>query len=183
MVAGAGMLLASNLSAMDEARPRFIVSARQVRAPRGDLEAHFHWEGDALADGRLIDTIPPERGSRSERDVRKRHEPVWDPATHPGSWRAVWARSKRRAARGNQTLDAQENRARAVIAADRRPKATRSATARAGDATLDEASIATARSPAGLKGHATFRPIPSDGRRRGRLLLPRAVARGSIACA
>ena len=47
IVADAGMLSASNLSALDEARLRFIVGARQVRAS-GDLEAHFHWAGDAF---------------------------------------------------------------------------------------------------------------------------------------
>jgi len=51
VVADAGMLSASNLSALDEARLRFIVGARQVRAP-GDLEAHFRWEGDAFTERR-----------------------------------------------------------------------------------------------------------------------------------
>ena len=46
IVADAGMLSAANLTALDDARLRFIVGARQVRAP-GDLEAHFHWSGDA----------------------------------------------------------------------------------------------------------------------------------------
>ena len=113
IVADAGMLSAANLKALDEARLRFIVGARQVRAP-GDLEAHFHWEGDAFTDGQLIDTITPKRGSRSERDKSLKAEPVWDPGTHPGSWRAVWSYSKRRAARDNQTLTAQANRARAI---------------------------------------------------------------------
>ena len=107
------MLSATNLAALDKAQLRFIVGARQVRAP-GDLEAHFHWEGDAFTDGQVIDTITPKKGSRSQRDVSKRREPVWDPDTHPGSWRAVWAYSKRRAARDNQTLTAQANRARAI---------------------------------------------------------------------
>ena len=107
------MLSAANLKALDEARLRFIVGARQVRAP-GDLEAHFHWEGDAFTDGRLIDTITPKRGSRSERDKSLKAEPVWDPGARPGSWRAVWSYSKRRAARDNQTLTAQANRARAI---------------------------------------------------------------------
>ena len=113
VVADAGMLSAANLTALDEARLRFIVGARTTRAP-GDLEAHFHWHGDAFTDGQVIDTITPRRGSRSERDISSRHEPVWDPDTHPGSWRAVWAYSKRRAARDNQTLTAQANRARAI---------------------------------------------------------------------
>jgi len=157
VVADAGMLSAANLTALDEARLRFIVGARQVRAP-GDLEAHFHWAGDAFTDGQVIDTITPRRSSRSQRDVSRRHEPVWDPHTHPGSWRAVWVYSKKRAARDNQTLTAQENRARAVIAGEKRPKGTRFVTVHAGDATLDEASIARARSLVGLKGYVTNIP-------------------------
>ena len=157
VVADAGMLSAANLTALDDARLRFIVGARQVRAP-GDLEAHFHWEGDAPADGQVIDTITPRRGSRSQRDVSRRHEPVWDPHTHPGSWRAIWVCSKKRAARDNQTLTAQANRARAVIAGEKRPKGTRFVTVHQGDQVLDEASIARARSLVGLKGYVTNIP-------------------------
>ena len=162
VVADAGMLSATNLAALDEARLRFIIGAHQVRAP-GDLEAHFHWHGDAFTDGQLIDTITPKRGSRSQRDISSRREPVWDPHTHPGSWRAVWVYSKKRAARDNQTLTAQTNRARAVIAGEKQPRRTRFVAVHAGDATLDEASIARARSLVGLKGYVTFRPRASDG--------------------
>ena len=179
IVADAGMLSAANLKSLDEAHLRFIVGARQVRAP-GDLEAHFHWSGDAFADGQLVDTITPRRGSRSERDKSLRAEPVWDPVTHPGSWRAVWAYSKKRAARDTQTLTAQANRARAVIAGEKQPRRTRFVTVHAGDATLDEASLARARSLVGLKGYVTFRPRTIDGRRRGRLLVSRAVARRAV---
>ena len=157
IVADAGMLSAANLKSLHEARLRFIVGARTTRAP-GDLEAHFHWEGDAFTDGQVIDTITPKRGSRSERDKAVRAEPVWDPHTHPGSWRAIWAYSKKRAARDTQTLTAQANRARAVIAGERRPKGTRFVTTHAGDATLDEASLARARSLVGLKGYVTNIP-------------------------
>ena len=163
IVADAGMLSAANLTALDDARLRFIVGARQVRAP-GDLEAHFHWHGDAFTDGQVIDAITPKRGSQSERDKTRKAEPVWDPHTHPGSWRAVWAYSKKRAARDNQTLTAQTNRARAVIAGEKRPKGTRFVTVHQGDQVLDEASIARARSLVGLKGYATFRSVPPDGR-------------------
>jgi len=147
----------ATLRALAEARLRFIVGARTTRAP-GDLEAHFHWEGDAFTDGQVIDTITPRRGSNTERDKSLRAEPVWDPHTHPGSWRAVWAYSKKRAARDTQTLAAQANRARAVVAGERRPKGTRFVTTHAGDATLDEASIARARSLVGLKGYVTNIP-------------------------
>ena len=157
VVADAGMLSAANLAALDDARLRFIVGARQVRAP-GDLEAHFHWHGDAFTDGQVIDTITPRRGSQSERDKSRKSEPVWDPHTHPGSWRAVWVYSKKRAARDNQTLTAQANRARAVIAGEKRPKGTRFVTVHQGDQVLDEASIARARSLVGLKGYVTNIP-------------------------
>ena len=113
IVADASMLSAANLTTLDDARLRFIVGARTTRAP-GDLEAHFHWEGDAFTDGQVIDTITPKRGSNTERDKSRKAEPVWDPATHPGSWRAIWAYSKKRAARDNQTLTTQANRARAI---------------------------------------------------------------------
>ena len=151
------MLSATNLAALDEARLRFIVGARTTRAP-GDLEAYFHWVGDAFTDGQLIDTITPKKGPRSQRDISSRREPVWDPHTHPGSWRAVWAYSKKRAARDNQTLTAQANRARAVIAGEKHPKGTRFVTVHQGDQVLDEASIARARSLVGLKGYVTNIP-------------------------
>ena len=151
------MLSAANLTALDDARLRFIVGARTTRAP-GDLEAHFHWHGDAFTDGQVIDTITPKRGSRSERDKSRKAEPVWDPHTHPGSWRAIWVYSKKRAARDNQTLTAQANRARAVIAGEKRPKGTRFVTVHQGDQVLDEASIARARSLVGLKGYVTNIP-------------------------
>ena len=162
IVADAGMLSATNLKSLHEARLRFIVGARTTRAP-SDLEAHFHWHGDAFTDGRLIDTITPKKGSRSERDVSKRREPIWDPDTHPGSWRAVWAYSKKRAARDAQALTAQANRARAVIAGEKRPKGTRFVTVHKGDQVLDEASLARARSLVGLKGYVTFRSCTLDG--------------------
>ena len=157
IVADAGMLSAANLTALDDARLRFIVGSRTTRAPE-DLEAHFHWHGDAFTDGQVIDTITPRRGSRSERDKSRKAEPVWDPHTHPGSWRAIWVYSSKRFTRDNHTLDAQENRARAVIAGDKRPKSTRFVTTHKGDQVHDEASLARARRLAGLKGYVTNIP-------------------------
>ena len=155
------MLSAANLSALDEAGVGFIVGSRTTRAP-GDLEAHFHWHGDAFTDGQVIDTITPRstprRGSNTERDKSRKAEPVWDPVTHPGSWRAIWVYSSKRFTQDNHTLDAQENRARAVIAGDKRPKSTRFVITRKGDQVLDEASLARARSLAGLKGYVTNIP-------------------------
>ena len=58
---GAGMLSAANLTALDDARLRFIVGARTTRAP-GDLEAHFHWHGDAFTDGQVNRHHHPQAG-------------------------------------------------------------------------------------------------------------------------
>ncbi|CAM3192075.1 IS1634 family transposase [Actinomyces slackii] len=158
IVADAGMLSAANLEALDQAGMGFIVGSRMAKAPV-DLAAHFRWHGDALVDGQVIDTITPRHGATSgERDQSVRDEPVWDPQSHPGSWRAIWAYSARRFARDNKTLTAQENRARAVVAGDKRPKATRFVTVRKGDQVLDDKALARAKRLAGLKGYVSNIP-------------------------
>jgi hypothetical protein len=86
------MLSGSNLTALDEAGLRFIVGSRSTKAP-GDLESHFRWHGDAFEGGQIIDTITPKNRRLIENDTNLKAEPVWDPAQHRGSWRAVWAYS------------------------------------------------------------------------------------------
>ncbi len=158
IVADAGMLSASNLKDLDRAGLRFIVGSRLTKAP-ADLEAHFHWHGDAFTDGQIIDTITPRhRGNR--RDKNKRAEPVWNPTDHPADWRAVWAYSTKRAVRDGTTLTLQENRARAVIAGEKPARTPRFVTTKNGATTLNEAALAKARSLAGLKGYVTN--IPAD---------------------
>ena len=98
VVADAGMLSAGNLAALEEANLRFIVGSRVTKAPL-DLASHLRWHGDGFNNGQVIDTITPRTGRRSENDEAVRAEPVWDPEQHPGSWRAVWAYSAKRAAR------------------------------------------------------------------------------------
>ncbi|MGH3589271.1 MAG: IS1634 family transposase, partial [Pseudonocardia sp.] len=118
IVADAGMLSATNLRDLDEADLRFIVGSRVTKAPN-DLESHFRWHGDAFTDAQVIDTITPrdQRGTAVKTsDPKRRAEPVWDPAVHAKSWRAVWAYSRKRAVRDNTTLTLQENKARAVVA-------------------------------------------------------------------
>jgi DDE family transposase len=51
VAADAGMLSASNLTALDEAGLAFIVGSRAVKAPI-DLASHFHWNGDFSPMGR-----------------------------------------------------------------------------------------------------------------------------------
>ena len=158
VVADAGMLSAANLAALEEANLRFIVGSRVVKAPL-DLASHFRWHGDAFTDGQVIDTITPRTGRhRSENNDAVRAEPVWDPQRHPGSWRAVWAYSAKRAARDNRTLTLQENRARAVIAGEKATRTPRFVKTTGDARTLDETALARARRLVGLKGYVSNIP-------------------------
>ena len=157
VVADAGMLSAGNLRELDEANLRFIVGSRMTKAPN-DLASHFRWHGDAFSDGQLIDTVTPRTGHTNENNPDLRAEPVWDPAVHPGSWRAVWAYSRKRAVHDNTTLTAQENRAREVIEGQKSARTPRFVKTAGGKPSLDEASIARARQLVGLKGYVTNIP-------------------------
>jgi transposase len=154
VAADAGMLSASNLTALDAAGLGFIVGSRTVKAPI-DLASHFHWNGDVFTDGQMIDTVTPRHGNSVVNDVAHRAEPVWNPQQHPGAWRAIWQYSAKRARRDQQTLHAQEARAKAVINGERAAKATRFVKVTAGARSLDEASLARAQSLVGLKGYVT----------------------------
>jgi hypothetical protein len=154
VAADAGMLSASNLSALDDAGLGFIVGSRSVKAPL-DLASHFHWNGDVFTDGQMIDTVTPRHAKTVVNDPDKRAEPVWNADEHPGAWRAVWAYSAKRARRDQKTLYAQEARAKAVVAGERAAKSTRFVKTTAGGRTLDEASLTRAQSLVGLKGYVT----------------------------
>jgi len=160
IVADAGMLSAANLKELDAADLRFIVGSRATRAPN-DLASHFRWHGDVFTDGQVIDTITPRVSTatgRSTNDPRKRAEPVWDPAVHEKSWRAVWAYSAKRAARDGKTLTLQENKAKAVVAGEKAARTPRFVKTRNGATSLDEAALARARRLVGLKGYVTNVP-------------------------
>jgi hypothetical protein len=157
VVADAGMLSAGNLAALEEANLRFIVGSRVTKAPL-DLASHFRWHGDAFTDGRVIDTITPRTGRRSENNAAVRVEPVWDREQHPGSWRAVWAYSAKRAARDAKTLTLQENRARAVVAGEKAARTPRFVRTTGDARSLDETALARARRLVGLKGYVTNIP-------------------------
>lgn len=157
VVADAGMLSAANLTALDEAGLRFIVGSRSTKAP-GDLESHFRWHGDAFEGGQIIDTITAKHRRLIENDTNLKAEPVWDPAQHPGSWRAVWAYSTTRAVRDNKTLTLQENRAREVVEGEKSARTPRFVKTSNGAKSLDEASLARARRLVGLKGYVTNLP-------------------------
>jgi len=157
VVADAGMLSAANLKALDDGGYKFIVGSRMTKAPI-DLEPHFRWRGNYFTDGQIVDTITPKDARVIENDRKLKAEPVWDPAAYPGSWRAVWAYSRKRAARDNKTLTIQENRARAVIAGDKAPHRTRFVKASSDGFAFDETALTRARLLAGLKGYVTNVP-------------------------
>ncbi len=162
VVADAGMLSATNLKELHEAGLRFIVGSRVTKAPN-DLASHFRWHGDTFADGQVIDTITPRVSTataRAKNDENKRAEPVWDPAAHPTSWRAVWAYSRKRAVRDSATLTLQENKAKAVVAGQTSARTPRFVSVENGTRTLDESSLARARRLVGLKGYVTNIPVP-----------------------
>lgn len=130
---------------------------RVTKAPK-DLESHFRWHGTAFTDGQVIDTISPrdQRGTAvKSSDPKRRAEPVWDPAVHAKSWRAVWTYSRKRAVRDSTTLTLQENKARAVVAGEKAARAPRFVKTRNGANELDETSLARARVLVGLKGYVT----------------------------
>jgi hypothetical protein len=162
VVADAGMLSAKNLAELDEANLRFIVGSKVTKAPM-DLASHFRWHGDAFTDGQVIDTVTPRiaarAGAHAENDPRLRAEPVWDPDQHPGSWRAVWSYSAKRAARDGRTLTAQENRARAVVAGEKTARTPRFVKTSHGSTSLDETALGRARALVGLKGYVTNLPV------------------------
>lgn len=157
VVADAGMLSSTNLKALDEAKLGFIVGSRVTKAPI-DLASHFRWHGDAFTDGQVIDTLTPKNSRVIENDVKVKAEPVWDPEQHPGSWRAVWAYSAKRAARDTRTLTLQENRAREVVAGDKAARTPRFVKTSGDTTVLDETSLARARRLIGLKGYLTNLP-------------------------
>ena len=158
VVADAGMLSAANLKELDDAGLRFIVGSRVSKAPV-DLASHFRWHGDAFTDAQLIDTITPKNRKVIENDSMLKAEPVWDPEQHPGSWRAVWAYSTKRAVRDTKTLTLQENRAKEVIAGEKTARTPRFVKNTNGTKSLDEASLARARRLVGLKGYVTNIPV------------------------
>ena len=154
VAADAGMLSWTNLKALDAAGFSFIVGSRATKAP-GDLASHFRWHGESFTDGQIIDTVTPRRGATVVNNTKLKAEPVWTAAEHPKAWRAIWQYKAARARRDQKTLDAQEARAKEVIAGEKKAKATRFVTVAGDQRTLDDASLARARGLIGLKGYVT----------------------------
>lgn len=154
VAADAGMLSWTNLKALDEAGFSFVVGSRMAKAP-GDLASHFRWHGESFDDGQIIDTVTPRRGTTVVNNVKVKAEPVWNPAEHPKAWRAIWQYKAASARRDHKTLDAQEARAKAVVAGDNKAKNTRFVTVSDDQHTLDDASLKRARAMVGLKGYVS----------------------------
>ncbi len=103
--------------------------------------------------------VPLRRVPRHDSNLPK----VWSLPTcrggsHPGSWRAVWAYSAKRAARDSRTLTLQENRAKAVVAGEKAARTPRFVKTTNGSRSLDDTALARARALVGLKGYVTNIP-------------------------
>jgi len=157
VAADAGMLSEKNLAALDGNGYKFIVGSRATKAPI-DLESHFAWRGEFTIDGQTVDTLTPRRGRNTDNDPRELAEPVWDPETHPSSWRAIWQYSAKRFAHDNQTLNAQQARAQAIVDGEKAAHKPRFVKTVGERLALDEATLARARKVAGLKGYVTNMP-------------------------
>lgn len=158
VVADAGMLSAKVLTSLDDMGFRFIVGARNTKGPY-DLESHFRWNGDAVEDGTLIDTVTAKIGTKTvDNDVTRRGEPVWEPEAMPSSWRAVWAYSRKRFVRDSRNLTKQEEKARAVVAGQRTARSPRFVTVQGSAQVVNENALAKARKMAGFKGYLTNMP-------------------------
>ena len=156
IAADAGMLSAANLTALDEAGLKFIVGSKVTKAPK-DLASHFRWHGNHFTDGQIIDTVTPVHGNTQVNDVLKRAEPVWDPRDS-SSWRAVWQYSRKRSLRDTRTLDAQVERAQAIVEGRQSARSARFVTTKGAARQVDEALVQRARDLIGLKGYVTNLP-------------------------
>lgn len=157
VAADAGMLSATNLTDLDAAGLKFIVGSRVTKAP-ADLASHFHWHGDVFTDGQVIDTVTPRHAKTVVNDIGRRSEPVWEP-DDTSAWRAIWAYSTKCAVRDNQTLNAQEARAREVVDGTRAARTPQFVKSTAKGKSLDSDALARARSLIGLKGYVTNLPV------------------------
>lgn len=158
VVADAGMLSASNLQALEEAGLRFVVGSRQVKAPQ-DLASHFHFNGSAATEGQVVEVMTPKGRKKLEESLTSlRITPRWDPALHPGAWRAVWQYRHKRAVRDTQTLALQKARAQDILEGRRTQKNARFLQVVGGEKALDEKAYQRAVDLAGWKGYVTNIP-------------------------
>lgn len=157
VVADAGMLSRANITDLDQAGIKFIVGARQTRAPL-DLESHLRWHGDAFSDGQVIDTVTPRHASSTVNDPSRRAEPVWQ-EDDTASWRAVWQFTQRRWRNDTRTLNKQRERAMSIIEGTTSPKKARFVSGGGPKAlTFNETTWQRANAVAGLKGYVTNIP-------------------------
>lgn len=139
VVADAGMLSETNLTALENAGYGFIVGSRVSKAPK-DLVGELTPQAGAYSDGQIIEaTTQVGRGATRRR-------------------RVVYQFSRKRWRRDHHTLDLQRERALRIVTGASRPKRARFVKQTAGVAALDEQLLAKARDIAGLKGYVTNIP-------------------------
>lgn len=149
------MLSASNLQDLDDAEVGFIVGSRQTKAPY-DLATRLEMKGNYFSDGEVTETITPRHGQANrERNPQIVAEPVWDPAIHTGSWRAIWQYRAKRAARERTTLQSQWERAVDAVSGARPARKPKFVTIHKGNMSVDEDTYQRAQATAGMKGYVT----------------------------
>lgn len=156
VVADAGMLSSENLKAIDEAGFRFIVGARQTKAPH-DLESHFHWHGDYFADGQIIDTVTPRHANARVNNRLLKAEPVWNPSMDR-SWRAIWQYTKKRARKDTKSLGKEYRRAMDAVDGVKPARKPRFVKAARSGYSFDKKGFERAEKLVGLKGYVTNLP-------------------------
>lgn len=150
VVADAGMLSRGNLKALDAAGLRFIVGARQTKAPH-DLQPVLgdgRWD---FTDGQLVETVTATHAN-TRLELGEMAD-AWKP--NERTWRTVWAYSAQRAKRDQITLQAQHERAQAIVDGRRKAKKARFVKPSGQQSSLDQDAFERAWQLAGLKGYVT----------------------------
>lgn len=163
VVADAGMLSEDNLKAIDAAGLRFIVGARQTKAPQ-DLAAQFHHHAQTdTADGTTVDTVTTRGRFRPDpQRVESDQEPVWDPETETDRvrhWRAVWQYRVKRAKRDVITLEKQRDKALRVVEGQQAVKSARFVKTKGSTRVFDQPTFDRANRLTGWKGYVTNLPV------------------------
>ncbi|MGP5721278.1 IS1634 family transposase [Glutamicibacter arilaitensis] len=137
VVADAGMLSASNLTALEDAGFKFIVGSRMAKAPY-DLQEHFDTKGNRFANGQILES---KRVMGTGKQGRER--------------RVIYQWSAKRFVTDNRNINLMERRAMGIVDGTSQMRKARFVKTTGAKPEIDEARIERARMLAGLKGYVT----------------------------
>ncbi len=156
VVADAGMMSYTNLTALDEAGCSFIVGSKTTKAPH-DLVEHTHFHGDAYPGGALIETTTPTRGTKSapagapKVKNRPRLGPRQRPEIMAGGVALLRTALRPRQPHSHRAGEQDQ----AVTDRDTSSRRPRFVKGSRGDLSLDKTALSRARAAAGIKGYVT----------------------------